>query len=368
MLADLCLPLDDLEPALHRERVAALLAKGYDAVASVHTATGRLSEADRCTLAPVPAASLASATPDAKRALLLRSGPAATAAVAPGVGSGAGGGGGGADGGLPPCHLRQLSRLHFVAADPVQAAQLAAAADVVRSYDIVSIAPKSERVLFQACSSLDVDVIALELASRSALKLRAPAVKAALKRGIHFEICYAPGLREPTARRNLFCAAQALVRATRGRNILLSSSARSAFEVRSPLEVAAMATLFGLTRQQAQDALCLAPRAVLAHAAARLAGRGAAPVAVAAPAPGGAGDAGAAATPGLGEDAGTPGPEPGDGDVEMGDTEAKPQPPAQGRPQRPQRQAAAAAAAASPAAGQAAAGAGGSRKRRGAGS
>ncbi|PNH05238.1 Ribonuclease P protein subunit p30, partial [Tetrabaena socialis] len=120
-----------------------------------------------------------------------------------------------------------------------------------------------------ACTSLDVDVVVLELAQRGAVKLRPPAVKAALRRGIYFEIAYAPGLRESTARRNLFCNAQALVRATRGKNILLSSSARSASEVRSPLELLHVGALLGLTRQQAQAAISLAPRAVLAHAAAR---------------------------------------------------------------------------------------------------
>ncbi|EFJ41842.1 hypothetical protein VOLCADRAFT_67773, partial [Volvox carteri f. nagariensis] len=148
--------------------------------------------------------------------------------------------------------LRQLRRLHFVAADAVQASQLSSSGDVVRSYDLVSITPKTERLNHPACTSLEVDLICLELWQRMTIKLRAPAIKAALRRGIYFEICYAPGLREPTARRNLFCNAQALVRVTRGKHILLSSSARSAFEVRSPLELVHMATLFGLTSKQAQ--------------------------------------------------------------------------------------------------------------------
>ena len=48
------------------------------------------------------------------------------------------------------CHLQQLSRLHFVAADVVQAAQLGsggANGELLRSYDLVSITPKNERVL-----------------------------------------------------------------------------------------------------------------------------------------------------------------------------------------------------------------------------
>jgi hypothetical protein len=47
MLADLCLPADGVEAAQHRERLAALLERGYDAAAVVHTVTGRLSAADR---------------------------------------------------------------------------------------------------------------------------------------------------------------------------------------------------------------------------------------------------------------------------------------------------------------------------------
>ncbi|KAG2435185.1 hypothetical protein HXX76_007268 [Chlamydomonas incerta] len=295
MLGDLNLPMDEVEPGLHRERVAALLAAGYDAVAVVHTAAGRLSDADRCKFQPLTAGELAAARPDARRALTLRSGASAVAtATLPGAAAASAASTSGSSSSSSSscgCHLQQLSRLHFVAADVVQAAQLGpggANGELLRGYDIVSITPKNERVLHMACTSLEVDVVCLELSSRMNLKLRPPAVKAALRRGVHFEICYAPGLREVTARRNLFCNAQALVRATRGRNILLSSAARTGWEVRSGLELVHMAALFGLSRQQAQDAVRLAPRAVLAHAAARLAGRGAAAVGTAAPA--GAGD------------------------------------------------------------------------------
>ncbi|GLC48704.1 hypothetical protein PLESTB_000127600 [Pleodorina starrii] len=350
MLGDLFLSIDDVEPPQHRERVAALLQRGYDVIASVHTATGRLTQVDKCSTAPLSDAALASASAEAKRALALRSGAvAATIALPPGsnittasTGLPAGGGAAAtaprgpaptaaaaaAPPPPPPCHLRQLNRLHFVAVDAVQASQLAGAETVVRSYDLVSITPKSERVMHQACTSLDVDVISLELSQRLTIKLRAVAIKAALRRGIYFEICYAPGLREPTARRNLFCNAQALVRATRGKNILISSSARSAFEVRSPLEVLHMATLFGLTHKQAQDALSLAPRAVLARAAARAAGRGASAVLAG---PTAAAAAGAAATAAAAADA-------AGGDTEMQDTQPEASEPAE--PQQPQAQAA----------------------------
>ncbi|GIL58287.1 hypothetical protein Vafri_13366 [Volvox africanus] len=289
MFADLLLPIDAIEPPQHRERVVALLKRGYDVIASVHTATGRLTPADKCSFESLSDAALASASADAKRTLLLRSGAlvtnitaqsgsslftaptsaakrvSATRARAAAAVTAAP---------LPPCHLRQLKRLNFVASDVVQTSQLLSSKDIVRSYDIVSISTGNDRVLHQACTFLPVDIISLELWQKMGrFKPRADSIQAALKRGIYFEICYAPALRDPSARRSLFSNAQMLVRLTRGRNILISSSARSAFEVRSPLEVIHMATLFGLTLKQAQDAVSLAPREVLANAAARLAGK-----------------------------------------------------------------------------------------------
>lgn len=68
--------------------------------------------------------------------------------------------------------VRQLTRLHLTTADPVQAQSLAAQAAVLKSYDLVSITPRSERVLQQACSSLDVDIISLDLWQRLPFKLK----------------------------------------------------------------------------------------------------------------------------------------------------------------------------------------------------
>ena len=65
------------------------------------------------------------------------------------------------------------------------------------------------------------------------------------------QICYAPALREKTARRNFFANALALARATRGKGIIISSGARSALELRGPYDVINMATLFGLSEQDA---------------------------------------------------------------------------------------------------------------------
>lgn len=58
--------------------------------------------------------------------------------------------------------------------------------------------------LIQACASLEVDIIAIDMSRRLPFRFRPGPVLAAVKRGVHFEICYAAALRGEAARRNLF--------------------------------------------------------------------------------------------------------------------------------------------------------------------
>lgn len=88
------------------------------------------------------------------------------------------------------------------------------------------------------------------------------------------QICLAPALRDAASRRQLFANALALARETRGRGLVLSSGARSYMELRGPLDVINLATLLGLTPQQAAAAVTSAPAAAVARAAARRAYRG----------------------------------------------------------------------------------------------
>jgi ribonuclease P/MRP protein subunit RPP1 len=84
-----------------------------------------------------------------------------------------------------------------------------------------------------------------------------------------FELCYAPALREPTVRRQLFANALAVVRAAGGAGVILSSGALRAFELRGPYDVANLGTLFGLSLAAAKEAVASRTLAVLQHAHAR---------------------------------------------------------------------------------------------------
>ena len=174
-----------------------------------------------------------------------------------------------------PYAFRQLSRLTLATDDPAAAAAACGNAIVAGSYDLLAVAPGSERVFSQACASLPLDIISLNLSRRLPFRLKTASVAAALKRGVSFEICYAAALRDATSRRQLLANAAALVRETRGRGLLVSAGARSLWELRGPHDVANLASaLFGLTQAQARVAVGRNADACIARARQRQAWKG----------------------------------------------------------------------------------------------
>lgn len=93
-------------------------------------------------------------------------------------------------------------------------------------------------------------------------------VSAAISRGVRFEICYGPGITGSgiDARRNLIGNAISLIRATRGRGIIISSEAQRALAVRAPWDVINLACVWGLSQERGKEAICEEARKVTALA------------------------------------------------------------------------------------------------------
>lgn len=159
----------------------------------------------------------------------------------------------------PNVENKHLTRLNIVMSDTLPPGPMLAS--VMQSYDLVAIIPKSERTMQQACTSLDCDLICLELNQRLTFKIKPNLLSAAVKRGVRFEILYSGLLRDPTSRRHLINNSQALTRLLRGRNLIISSGARNAFELRGPTDVLALATeLFGFeSKEKAKMAITQGP-------------------------------------------------------------------------------------------------------------
>ncbi|KAI9662362.1 MAG: hypothetical protein M1821_008529 [Bathelium mastoideum] len=164
-----------------------------------------------------------------------------------------------------PPHLRILHRCTLLTTDPSQNHRFP---DLLRAYDLVALRPTDEATLHQACTALDCDLISLDLTQRLAFPLRFRTLGAAVARGVRVEIAYGPGVlaSETAARRNLIGNATQLVRATRGRGLVLSSEAARALGCRAPWDVVNLAAVWGLGAERGKEAVTSGARHVVVAA------------------------------------------------------------------------------------------------------
>ena len=166
----------------------------------------------------------------------------------------------------PPSSLTLLRRCTVSLSDPAQNARLATLA---AAYDLLALRPLNEKSLGQACHDLECDIISIDLSIRYPFYFKHKMVADAVKRGIKFEICYAPGILAVDggqARRNLISNATGLIRATRGRGLIISSEARNVLAVRGPADAVNLACVWGLGQERGTEAVGRESRSVVVQA------------------------------------------------------------------------------------------------------
>lgn len=164
-----------------------------------------------------------------------------------------------------PKSLQLLTRVNLTLTDPAQNQRLNT---LTQAFDLVALRPTNEKTLLNACTNLECDLISLDLSVRLPYHLKFKMLAAAVARGVRLEICYGPGVTGSglEARRNLIANAMALIRATRGRGIVVSSEARRALGVRAPWDVINLACVWGLSQERGKEAVCKEARKVTALA------------------------------------------------------------------------------------------------------
>lgn len=164
-----------------------------------------------------------------------------------------------------PKDLTLLTRLNIPLSDPAQNQRLTS---IAQAYDLVAVRPTNEKALLNACTNAECDIISLDLSVRHPYHFKFKMLSAAIARGIRFEICYGPGVTGSglEARRNLIGNAMALIRAARGRGIIVSSEVKRALGVRAPFDVINLACVWGLSQELGKEAISAETRKVTALA------------------------------------------------------------------------------------------------------
>ncbi|KAJ9615793.1 RNA-binding RNA processing protein rpp1 [Cladophialophora chaetospira] len=157
---------------------------------------------------------------------------------------------------VPKTIISVLTRLTLTISDATQNHRLT---QFSPAYNLLALRPTTEKTLQLCCTSLECDLISLDLSQRLTYNIKFKTVSSALQRGIRFEICYSPAIQasgNSEARRNLISGATQLIRATRGRRIILSSEAKNALGARGPHDVMNLAQIWGLGQERGKEALC----------------------------------------------------------------------------------------------------------------
>ncbi|KAK3675720.1 RNA-binding RNA processing protein rpp1 [Recurvomyces mirabilis] len=163
-----------------------------------------------------------------------------------------------------PCKLEIRRRVTLTLTESYQNARLA---ELAKAYDILAVRPTDERTLQLACSSLDCDIISLDLSQRLGYYFKFKMLSEAIKSGKRFEICYSQGLMgDSSARRNLISNATQLIRASRGRGLIISSEAKAAVGCRGPWDAVNLATVWGLSQERGFEAVSKEARSVIVTA------------------------------------------------------------------------------------------------------
>lgn len=164
-----------------------------------------------------------------------------------------------------PPRLRILKRCNIFLTDSASNFRIP---QLQQLYDLVAARPTDERTLQQACQSLDVDIISLDLSRRFETYFKFPMLGSAIARGIKIELCYSQGIlsSDPMAKRNLISNATQLIRVTRGRGLIFSSEAKNALGIRAPSDIINLASVWGLGTERGKDGLTKEPRSAVEYA------------------------------------------------------------------------------------------------------
>ncbi|KAL6653402.1 hypothetical protein ACP70R_008980 [Stipagrostis hirtigluma subsp. patula] len=227
---------------------ARALELGYAGVALDHPHRGLLADSTRCRTSPFPALSSLPLPP----AAALHRRRLASPVSEP---------------------FRQYTRITLSLDSAAAAASALApsAARLLRTYDLVAARPLTQAAFDHLCQvqCQQLDLISIDFSRRLPFRLKLPMVKIALQRGLHFEIAYSPIISadDINSRRNLLSDAKLLVDWTKGKNIIISSAAHTATEIRGPYDVINLcAYLLGLPMQRAKAAISTNCRSLISKA------------------------------------------------------------------------------------------------------
>ncbi|KAJ6653574.1 hypothetical protein lerEdw1_009072 [Lerista edwardsae] len=91
----------------------------------------------------------------------------------------------------------------------------------IKFYDIFAVFPKNGKLFHVACTTLDIDLVCINVTEKLPFYIKRPSVNVAIERGIYFELVYVPAIKDSTMRRYTISNALSLMQICRGKSLQL---------------------------------------------------------------------------------------------------------------------------------------------------
>jgi ribonuclease P/MRP protein subunit RPP1 len=140
----------------------------------------------------------------------------------------------------------------------------------VKKYDLLALCPANAQALQNLLkSSFCADIITFNHELSGDMKWTRTLYTECVQKNMFFELCYAPMIRDATARRRTITQGHVYHAVGKSRHVVLSGEAASAIELRGPLDVANLGYLLGLNENECKLAVCKMPLEVVRAACGR---------------------------------------------------------------------------------------------------
>ncbi|KAH8328446.1 hypothetical protein KR067_009565 [Drosophila pandora] len=125
----------------------------------------------------------------------------------------------------------------------------------LRKFNLIAGQPKTDAALTHCCTTFNGDLVTFDPVAGSRLLVNRKAYQIAVRRGMFFEIKYAPAIADSNNRKDMIKIAQNYCTKGKSKNIIFSSGAVHEFQLRGPYDVANFAFIFGLSEDQGKNAV-----------------------------------------------------------------------------------------------------------------
>ncbi|XP_071052569.1 ribonuclease P protein subunit p30 isoform X2 [Onthophagus taurus] len=140
-------------------------------------------------------------------------------------------------------------------------------------YHIIAVIPLTQAALHYTCSSLEADIISIDLENKIPYRLTRGVYFQLVEKNIHFEILYSPTIEDHTSRINMIHISHLYHSLGKSKNIITSSGATKRILLRPPLDVRNLGFIFGLNEEQANNSILCNGRIVYLNSVGRKRGK-----------------------------------------------------------------------------------------------